>query len=41
MPTVSISVNQAKEIQAAIAAGNDQATLILDNVLEPGPGYHL
>lgn len=38
MPTVSISVNQAKEIQAAIAAGNDQATLILDNVLEPDQG---
>ena len=38
MPTVSISVNQAKEIQEAIAAGHNQATLILDNVLEPDQG---
>lgn len=38
MPTVSISVNQAKAIQAAIAEGNTQATLKLDNILEPDQG---
>lgn len=38
IPTVAISANQAKEIQDAIEAGNDTATLMVDAVLEEGTG---
>ena len=38
MPCVSISMNQYKEIAAAIEAGNNQATLIVDNEMVPEGG---
>lgn len=38
MPCVSVSRNEAKELQDAIAAGNDQATLVLDNKISIGDG---
>lgn len=38
LPTVAISANQAKDIQKAIEAGNDEATLMVDAVLEEGTG---
>lgn len=38
IPTVAISANQAKEVQAAIEAGNNKATLMVDAVLEEGEG---
>ena len=38
MPCVSISRNQYREIAAAIAAGHAEATLKVDNVMQPGEG---
>lgn len=38
MPCVSISRNEAKAIQEAIAAGNNQATLIVDSKVSIGDG---
>jgi Iap family predicted aminopeptidase len=38
MPCVSISMNQYKEIAAAIEAGSSQATLIVDNEMVPEGG---
>ena len=38
IPTCAISVNQAKEIKAAIKEGHDQADLMLDAVLEDDAG---
>ena len=38
IPTVAISANEAKQIQEAIKAGNDEATLMVDAVLEEGTG---
>ena len=38
IPTVAISANEAKQIQDAIKAGNDEATLMVDAVLEEGTG---
>ena len=38
MPCVSISRNQYREIAAAIEAGHTEATLKVDNVMQPGEG---
>ncbi|MGN0704456.1 MAG: M28 family peptidase [Lentihominibacter sp.] len=38
IPTVAISANEAKQIQEAIKTGNDEATLMVDAVLEEGTG---
>lgn len=38
MPCVSISRNQYREIAAAIEAGHTEATLRVDNVMQPGEG---
>lgn len=38
IPVVAISANQAKDIKKAIKAGNNQATLMVDAVVEEGSG---
>lgn len=38
MPTVAISANEAEQIQAAIKDGNNEATLMVDAVMEEGTG---
>lgn len=38
IPVVAVSANQAKDIQKAIKAGNDKATLMVDAVVEEGSG---
>lgn len=38
IPVVAISANQAKDIQKAIKAGNNKATLMVDAVVEEGSG---
>lgn len=38
IPALAISANQAADIQAAIEEGNNEATLVLDAVLEEGEG---